>query len=83
MQEIRKYLKFFFQTERIHPMHVFAFICFLIFIITLPFQIIVSLVEKDYLHLISQAILLICFVGMFVAGSKAYRDSQNTDSQDS
>ncbi len=83
MTQIKKYLKFFFQTERIHPMHVFALICFLISVITLPFQIIVSVVEKDFLRLISQTILLTCFVGMFIAGRKAYRDSQKADSNDS
>ena len=83
MKYIRKHLKFFFQTERIHPIHVFALMCFLVSMITLPLEIVFSIVNRNYFNLILKSLLLVSFIVVFIGSYQAYQKSQETDSQDS
>lgn len=82
MEQIKKYLRFFFQTKRLHPMHIFALICVLITIITLPFEIVSSIVQKDLFQLIAQSLLAVSFIVMFFGLRQAFRKNQLSDSQD-
>jgi len=82
MKQIKEYLKFFFQTERIHPLHVFALLCSLVSVITLAFEIIFAVMQKDFFQLIIQSLLTVCFVAIFFGFRQAYQKAQTTDSQD-
>jgi len=82
MKQIKEYLKFFFQTERIHPLHVFALLCSLVSVITLAFEIIFAVMQKDFFQLIIQSLLTVCFVAIFFGFRQAYQKAQTTDSQE-